>query len=217
MAEGARETPALRDLSAACREAGIPLRERPRAELDRMVPDHHGVVVRVRPAPALGERELAAWPFGDEDIVVALDGIVDPHNVGAAARSAEAAGAAMLVTRVRRAAAPSTSAIRASAGALLHLPYARVANIPRALARLQAAGFFVVGLDGRSTTSVYDEPCPSGRVAVVVGSEGEGLSRLTRRVCDALVALPMRGAVGSLNASSALAAVLYAYVLPSRR
>ncbi len=217
VAEGTRETPALRDLREACREASIPLRERPRAELDRLAPDHHGVVVRLRTALELGERELATWPFGNDDVVVVLDGIVDPHNLGAAARSAEAAGAAMLVTRVRRAAAPSTAAIRASAGALLHLPHARVANIPRALARLQAAGFFVVGLDERSGTSAYDEPCPSGRVAIVVGSEGQGLSRLTRRTCDAIVSLPMRGRVGSLNASASLAAVLFAYVLPSRR
>ena len=217
VAEGIRETQALRDLREACREANVPVRERARAVLDRMAPAHHGVVVRVRVAAELGERELATWPFGNDDVVVVLDGIVDPHNLGAAARSAEAAGAAMLITRVRRAASPSAAAVRASAGALLHLSHARVANIPRALARLQAAGFFVVGLDERSGTSVYDEPCPSGRIAVVVGSEAEGLSRLTRLACDALVSLPMRGRVGSLNASAALAAVLYAYVLPSRR
>jgi 23S rRNA (guanosine2251-2'-O)-methyltransferase len=100
---------------------------------------------------------------------------------------------------------------------LLHIPLARVANISRALGRLQDAGFTVVGLDGDARTSIFDEPCPEGRVALVVGSEGEGMSRLVRERCDALVALPMHGRVGSLNASASLAAALYGFVLPSRR
>jgi 23S rRNA (guanosine2251-2'-O)-methyltransferase len=135
----------------------------------------------------------------------------------AAARCAEASGASVLITRTRRAADVTPAAVRASAGALLHLPLARVANIPRALDRLQDAGFTVVGLDGDAEESIFDAPCPEGRVALVVGSEGDGMSRLVRERCDVLVALPMRGRVGSLNASASLAAVLYGYVLPSRR
>jgi 23S rRNA (guanosine2251-2'-O)-methyltransferase len=183
-----------------------------------MAPDPQGVVAVVStasPAP-LSERELAEFPFSDDAVVVVLDGITDPQNLGAAARSAEAAGAAVLVSRVHRAAGVTPAAIRASAGALLHLPHARVANIPRAIQRLQDAGFFVVGLADEAEHDVYAEPCPAGRVAVVVGSEGEGLARLTRDRCDALVRLPMHGRVGSLNASASLAAALYAYVLPSR-
>ena len=145
-----------------------------------------------------------------------LDGITDPQNLGAAARSAEGAGGAMLVTRTRRAADVTPAAVRASAGALLHLPHARVANIARALERLQSAGFWIVGLEERADATVYDEPCPPGKVAVVLGSEGEGLTRLVRERCDALVSLPMRGQVGSLNAAASLAAVLYAFVVPSR-
>jgi 23S rRNA (guanosine2251-2'-O)-methyltransferase len=97
---------------------------------------------------------------------------------------------------------------------LLHLPHARVANISRSIDRLQDAGFTVVGLDGEADRSIFDEPCPEGRVALVVGSEASGLSRLVRERCDRLVALPMRGHVGSLNAAASLAAALYAYVLP---
>jgi 23S rRNA (guanosine2251-2'-O)-methyltransferase len=111
----------------------------------------------------------------------------------------------------------SPAAIRASAGALLHLPLARVANIPRSLARLKEARFTVVGLDEEAVRSVYDETAPDGRLAVVVGAEGEGLARLTRETCDVLVSLPMHGRVGSLNASASLAAVLFAYVVPRRR
>jgi 23S rRNA (guanosine2251-2'-O)-methyltransferase len=214
VARGARGTPGLRELTVAAAEAGTRVREVDRAELDRLAPDHHGVVARVRPAPELGERALATWPFADDAVAVALDGVDDPQNLGAAARSAEAAGAAMLVTRTHRAAPVTPSAIRASAGALLHIPHARVANIPRALHRLRDVGFTVVGLDEKAERSVYDERAPGGRIAVAVGSEGEGLARLTREACDVLVSLPMRGRIGSLNASASLAAVLFAYVLP---
>jgi len=147
---------------------------------------------------------------------VVLDGVEDPQNLGAAARSAEAAGASVLVTRTHRAASITPAAIRASAGALLHVPSARVANISRALDRLRDAGFTAIGLDDGAERSIYDEPCPEGRVAIVVGAEGAGLSRLVREHCDVLVSLPMRGRVGSLNASASLAATLYAYVLPTR-
>ena len=210
----------MRALLEACRAAPVPVLEVDRAELDRLGPDHRGVVVvssperRVR-AP-LARRELATHPFADDAVVVILDGITDPQNLGAAARSAEAAGAAMLVSRIHRAADVTPPAVRASAGALLHLPHARVANIGRAIQRLQDAGFFVVGLAGEAAEDLYAESCPPGRVAIVIGSEGEGLARLTRERCDTLVRLPMRGRVGSLNASAALAAALYAYVLPSR-
>jgi 23S rRNA (guanosine2251-2'-O)-methyltransferase len=149
--------------------------------------------------------------------VVVLDGIEDPQNLGAAARAAEAAGAAALVSRTHRGAPVTDAAIRASAGALLHLPHARVANIARAIERLQDGGFTVVGLDGEAPHTIFDEPCPSGRVAIAVGSEGTGLSRLVRERCDDVVALPMRGHVGSLNAAASLAAALYAYVLPRDR
>ncbi len=210
---GARSTPGLRDVLDACREAGVPVREVDRAELDRLASDHRGVVALTGAPESIGERELATWPFGEDDLVVVLDGITDPQNLGAAARSAEAAGARMLVTRIRRAADVTPAAIRASAGALLHLPCARVANIARALERLKDAGFTVVGLDERAERTVFEEEPPEGRVAVVLGSEGEGLGRLTREACDLLVRLPMRGRVGSLNASASLAAALYAFVL----
>jgi 23S rRNA (guanosine2251-2'-O)-methyltransferase len=217
VAGGARGTQGLRELLDAAAEAGTAVREADRSELDRLASDNHGVVARVRPAPELGERALAAWPFEDEALVVALDGVEDPQNLGAAARSAEAAGAAMLVTRTHRAAPVTPAAIRASAGALLHLPHARVANVARALERLKASGFTVVGLDEQAELSIYDEPAPAGRLALVLGSEGQGLGRLTRAACDLMVRLPMRGRVGSLNASASLAAALFAYVVPRRR
>jgi len=212
----ARSTAGLRDVLEACRESGLQVREVARSELDGLAADHRGVLAITGKPTTIGERELAAWSFGPDDLVVVLDGITDPQNLGAAARSAEAAGATILVTRTRRAADVTPAAIRASAGALLHLTHARIANIARGLERLKNLGFTVVGLDERAERTVFEEQPPEGRVAVVLGSEGEGLGRLTRQACDVLVRLPMRGRVGSLNASASLAAALYGFVLPGR-
>ncbi len=217
VARGTRRSPAMRDVVAAARAARVPVREVERDELDALDGDHRGVAARLlRPAPTLGERDLASYDWAADAIVVVLDGVEDPQNLGAAARSVEAAGAAMLITRTHRSAPPTAAAIRASAGALLHLPHARVANLSQALDRLRDAGFTTVGLDERADRSIFDEPCPDGRVALVVGSEGTGISRLVREHCDLLVSVPMHGKVGSLNAAASLAVVLYAYVLASR-
>jgi len=218
LARGARQTQGLQAVLGAADRARVPVREVGRADLDQLAPDHRGVVARVRSvdvAPTvLTERDLALTDWTDDAVVVVLDGIEDPQNLGAAARAAEAAGAAALVTRTRRGAQVTDAAIRASAGALLHLPHARVANVSRAIERLQDRGFTAVGLDGEAERTIFDDPCPEGRVALALGSEGSGLSRLVRDRCDVLVALPMRGHVGSLNAAASLAAALYAYVLP---
>lgn len=220
VAVGARDTQGLRAVREAARAARVPVRATERRALDLLAEDHRGVVARTAGgrtghAP-MGERDLATFPFASDALVVVLDGITDPQNLGAAARTAEAAGAAALVTRARRAAGVTPAAVRASAGALEHLPHAVVANIARALGRLQDVGFSVVGLDADAPRTIFDERCPDGRVAVVVGSEGEGISRLVRGRCDLLVSLPVKGRVGSLNASAALAAALYGSVLPSR-
>ncbi|HET9311038.1 MAG TPA: 23S rRNA (guanosine(2251)-2'-O)-methyltransferase RlmB [Actinomycetota bacterium] len=217
ISSAAKRTQGLRAVLDAAAERGLPVRTVPRATLDALADEHQDVVARLGNLPEdLSERELAMFPFAPDAVVVVLDGITDPQNLGAAARSAEAAGAAMLVTRTRRAADVTPAAIRASAGALAHLPHARVANIARAIERLQGTDFWVVGLDETADVTVYDDHCPPGRVAVVIGAEGEGLARLTRERCDHVLSLPMHGRVGSLNASASLAAVLYAYVVPSR-
>jgi 23S rRNA (guanosine2251-2'-O)-methyltransferase len=197
------------EILRAAERAGVRVRIGP-AGTDREI------AARVTLPPPLSERDLSTHRFGAEALVVVLDGITDPQNLGAAARSAESAGAELLVTRDRRAAPTTPAAVRASAGALVHLPLARVANIPRALERLRDGGFTIVGLDGDAPRSIYDEAGPEGRVALVVGAEDRGLSRLVRDRCDELRSLPMLGRVSSLNASAALAAAIYGFVLPSR-
>lgn len=221
VAQGSQRGQGLGEVLDAAERVGIRVSEVPRDRLDAMTEPgtHRGVIARTSAGgvrATLGERDLATFSFAPDAVVVVLDGVEDPQNLGAAARSAEAAGAAMLVTRTHRAAPVSEAAVRASAGALAHLPHARVANIARALGRLQDVDFTVVGLDGEAPHTVYSLPCPDARLALVVGSEGSGISRLVRERCDLLVGLPMRGKVGSLNAAASLAAVLYSWVLPTR-
>jgi 23S rRNA (guanosine2251-2'-O)-methyltransferase len=220
LARGARQSPGMRDVLDAARGTGLRSREVDRSVLDDLATDHRGVVARLGALPSaatLGERDLSTHDWAADAVVVILDGVEDPQNLGAAARSIEAAGGAMLITRTHRSAPVTAAAVRASAGALLHLPHARVANLSRAIDRLHEASFAVVGLDEGAPGTIYDAPCPEGRVALVVGGEGAGMSRLVREHCDQLVSLPLQGAVASLNAAASLAAVLYAYVLPRGR
>jgi 23S rRNA (guanosine2251-2'-O)-methyltransferase len=175
--------------------------------------DHQGVAAIVNPPREMDERALGSSDFEPDAAVVVLDGITDPQNLGACARSAEAAGAAMLITRKRRAAPLSAGAVKASAGALFHLPVARVANISRVLGNLKERGFYVVGLDHYAASDIHQATPPPRPLALVVGAEDVGLSRLVRESCDELVAIPMAGRTSSLNASAALAVALFGYVL----
>jgi 23S rRNA (guanosine2251-2'-O)-methyltransferase len=206
----------MRDVLDAARGAHVRVRTVDRSALDGLAEDHRGVVARLgaTPPPPLTERDLSSFPWDPAAVAVVLDGIEDPQNLGAAARSVEASGSQMLITRTHRSAPVTHAAVQASAGALLHLPHARVANLARAIDRLKAERFTAIGLDEAAEISIYDGSCPEGRVVLVVGSEGAGLSRLVREHCDLLVSLPMHGKVGSLNAAASLAAVLYGYVLP---
>lgn len=210
VATRARTTHGLRELLEAAATEGVAVRRVDAGEIEALVPgeNHQGVAATVRiPTPA-DEAQLVRHGWDDDALVVALDGITDPHNLGAIARSAEAAGAAALVVRTVRGATIGPAAIRASAGALLHLRVASVANLSRALERLKDAGFWVAGLDAAGRP---DAERPPGRLALVVGSEGEGLSRLVRETCDELVSIPMRGRIASLNASAAAAVALFGY------
>jgi len=214
VAGGVEATHGLRELTEAAERSGVGLRRVERRALDDLgVSDHQGVAATVTLPPELDERALSAFPFPADALAVVLDGITDPQNLGACARSAEAAGACLLLVRRPRAASVTPAAVRASAGALLHLPVARVANLPRAIERLKERAFTVVGLDHGAARSIHDGLPPARPLALVVGSEGEGMSRLVREACDGLVAIPIAGKTASLNASAALAAALFGYAL----
>jgi 23S rRNA (guanosine2251-2'-O)-methyltransferase len=218
IAEDARATRGLRELIEAAGAAGVPLRRVPAETIDDLGGGgvHQGVVARVVYPTPIGEADLVARDWGEDAVLVLLDGVTDPRNVGAVARTAEAAGAAGLVLRERRGAGLSPVAMKASAGALLHLPVAAVANLPRTMRRLQEKGFWVVGLHGDAATSLDRADPPPGRLALVVGAEGEGLSRLVRQTCDELVRIPMRGRVASLNVSVAAGVALFRLPAPRK-
>ena len=208
VAISARRTAGLSELVRLAERRQVRLRRVERAELDRLAAGglHQGVVATADPLDACTVADLVA--AGNPPLLVVLDGIEDPRNLGAIARAAEAAGAAGLIVQKRRTAPVSSVALKASAGALAHLPVAPVVNVARALEELRAAGVWTVGLDAGAGRTLFEvDLCLP--VALVVGAEGRGLRRLVRERCDWTAALPMRGRVGSLNAAVAAGVALF--------
>jgi 23S rRNA (guanosine2251-2'-O)-methyltransferase len=196
----------VQEVIDACRRAGIPVRFEERAVLDKLARTavHQGVVAV---ATAEKYRHLSEVPEGAR-LVVVLDGVEDPHNLGAIIRTANAAGVNAVVIPERRAAGVTPVVAKAAAGALEHVPLVKVVNINRALESLKEDGFWIYGLDERGETS-YDEYEYNSPTVFVLGGEGKGLHAQTRKHCDALVRIPMSGAIGSLNVSVAAGVMLF--------
>ena len=176
-------------------------------ELTRLAgsPDHQGIVAEVDPYPYADAGAMLAKP---EALIVVLDRIQDPQNLGAMARSAEAAGATGLVIPIRRSASVTAAAAKASAGAVEHLPIARVPNLAEYLSRAKEEGAWVYGAEANAE-SPYTQADLTGKVVLVMGSEGKGLRRLVADRCDLVVSIPVRGRVASLNVAAAAAVVLF--------
>jgi 23S rRNA (guanosine2251-2'-O)-methyltransferase len=191
--------------------AGIAVLETGMAELDRLTGGavHQGVALRVRPYDYAHPEDFAERTGPALPLIVALDGVTDPRNLGAVVRSAAAFGASGIVVPARRSAGVTAGAWKASAGALARLPVARAVNLTRALTAYQGAGFFVAGLDASGSTDVRDMPVADGPLVLVVGSEGRGLSRVVAAACDLLVRIPMADGTESLNAGVAASIALY--------
>jgi 23S rRNA (guanosine2251-2'-O)-methyltransferase len=164
-----------------------------------------GVLALAAPLPEADLDTLVAGRGGTAPFLVALDGVTDPGNLGAILRSAECAGVTGAILPRLRAVHVTPAATKAAAGAVEHVPMAVVGGLPAALAGLRTAGVHVVGLDGAASTSLYDVAGADGPVCLVLGAEGRGLSRLVRERCDEVVAIPMKGVLGSLNVSAAAA------------
>ena len=183
-----------------------------RPALDRMLPPdsvHQGLAARVLPLPEADLDDLLDALAGQpQATLLLLDRITDPHNVGAILRSAAAFGAAAVILTERHAAPESGSLAKAASGALEHLPLIRVGNLARAREAIKTAGFWCVGLAAEAERTLAEVVEP-GRVAVVLGAEGEGMRRLTRERCDLLARLPTGGPIGQLNVSNAAAVALY--------
>jgi 23S rRNA (guanosine2251-2'-O)-methyltransferase len=193
--------------------AAVPVLEAGRGELDRLTGGalHQGVALRVPQYEYAHPADLAARAAarGAAPLIVALDGVTDPRNLGAVVRSAAAFGADGVVIPARRSAGVTAAAWKASAGALAHVPVARATNLVRALEEYMAAGLFVAGLDAAGGTDVGGLDVAGDPLVIVVGSEGRGLSRLTAQRCDLLVRIPIVARTESLNASVAAAIALY--------
>ncbi len=183
------------------------------AELDRLTGGalHQGLALRVRPYNYAHPDDLLARAAdaGELPLIAALDGITDPRNLGAIARSAVAFGAHGLVVPGRRGAGVTAGAWKASAGALARVPVARAVNLARALQSYQEAGIFLAGLDAAGTTDIRDLELASAPLALVIGSEGNGLSRIVAQACDVLVRIPVAARTESLNAGVAAGIALY--------
>jgi 23S rRNA (guanosine2251-2'-O)-methyltransferase len=176
-------------------------------ELERLCgsPDHQGVVAEVEPYPYAGAMELL---LAENALLIALDQVQDPRNLGAVARSAEAAGAAGLIVPERRSAAVTAVACKASAGAVEHLAIAHVRNLADWLAEAKEASFWIWGADAEAEQAPWDVDL-SGPTVLVLGGEGKGLRPRVASACDGLIALPQRGRIDSLNVSAAAAALLF--------
>jgi len=201
-----------------CRRNGVAVRVLPRPELDRMAGNnaHQGVVAVTSAKQYNDLDDVIAAKRGQYSLLVVLDGIEDPHNLGAILRTADAAGADGVVIPERRAAGVTATVTKASAGASEHLPIAKVTNIARTVEELKERNIWVVGLDERATQT-YDALDYKMDCAIVLGAEGKGVHDLVRKKCDFLVSIPMLGKVPSLNVSVAAAVVLYEIVRQRRK
>ncbi|MGM9662183.1 MAG: 23S rRNA (guanosine(2251)-2'-O)-methyltransferase RlmB, partial [Oscillospiraceae bacterium] len=171
---------------------------------------HQGVIAlaAVREYATVESMLEAAEKKGEKPLLVVCDELSDPHNLGAVIRTAECAGAHGVIIPKRRSAGLTAVVGKTSAGAVSYLPVARVANLTAALQELQEKGVWVFGAAAEGTTSLYEADL-KGPAAIVIGNEGQGISRLVRQQCDFLVSIPMKGRISSLNASAAAAVLLY--------
>lgn len=212
---GERSGERLERVLALAREQQVPVRRVTPDVLDRDARRgvHQGVTATVDDAPVVDWRDLLTGP--QPPLIVVLDGVEDPHNLGAIIRTVDAAGGNGIVIQSRRSAALAGAAAKAAAGALAHVRVAEVVNIARALGELKEAGVWTIGLAGDAGTA-YDGLDMTGPTALVVGAEGQGLRRLVRESCDFLASIPMLGRVGSLNVSVATGIALYEAVRQRR-
>ena len=203
---------ALAHIAAAARDKGIVVVECDRKKLDFMsrTHSHQGVIAQaaVREYASVDDILNAAREKGEPPLIVVCDELSDPHNLGAVIRTAECAGAHGVIIPKRRSAGLTAVVAKTSAGAVSHIPVARVPNLPALLKELKDEGVWVFGTAADGDRVLYDAAL-KGPAAIVIGSEGDGMGRLVRETCDFLVRIPMKGKLNSLNASAAAAILLY--------
>jgi len=208
----------LQRIVEECRRQGVAVRFLTRTEIERMTHDngHQGVLAVTSEKRYNDLDDLLAAKRAEYSLIVVLDGVEDPHNLGAILRTADAAGVDGVAIPERRAAGVTGTVVKVSAGASEHLPIAKVTNISRTLEELKSKNLWTVGLDERGTQS-YETLDYKMDCAIVLGAEGKGLHDLVRKKCDFLISIPMLGKVASLNVSVAAAIVLYEIVRQRRK
>ncbi len=207
-----RKDSRIRAIVSLAQKAGVPVREVSKNELDSVASgvEHQGVLAEFRGEPVGNEASLFEQISASDGalFVLVLDGVQDPHNLGACIRSADAAGVDALVVPVDNSVGITPVVRKVASGAAETVPVFQVTNLQRVLKKLQSAGIWVYGAAGEADSSIYDLDL-TGSVALVMGSEGSGLRRLTREVCDGLFSIPMHGSVSSLNVSVAAGISLF--------
>lgn len=218
-AQEGRDDPRLAEVVGLLEARGIQVERVPRRELDRRLDGarHQGVLLEVRGAEVRGERDLEEYltQLPAPAFLLVLDGVTDPHNLGACLRSADAAGVQAVILPKDRSVGLTPVVRKVACGAAESLPVFSVTNLARALRTLQDAGIWIYGAAGEAGQTLYEVDF-TGSIAVVLGAEGGGLRRLTREHCDGLVKIPMAGTVESLNVSVATAVLLYEVVRQRR-
>ena len=211
ISEDVYDTAVLAEIADLCEERRVPLQHFTRKKLDdyALTDSHQGVIAQAEPIQPVALETLISENPKKLPMIVALDGVTDPRNLGAVLRTAEVAGVTGIVLPRHRAARLTPAAVKAAAGAVEHLPIALVAGLPAAIKQMSDKGLWVIGLDESARTSIYDMRVATEPLTVVLGAEGEGISHLIKQRCDQLVAIPQTGQIGSLNVSNAAAITIY--------
>ena len=219
IAEGAKPDRSLDEITRRAEEAGITLQRAPKRVLDANSEHgaHQGVIADAKPYP-FASLDAVLKRAADKSValIIALDHITDPGNLGAVVRTAEVVGADGVLVTKRRCAAVTAAAYKSSAGALAHVLLAQEANLASSLERCKEAGFWIAGASEHAEQTAWEAPL-EGRIVLVMGSEGEGLARLTQKRCDFLVRLPQAGKTGSLNVAQAATALSYEWLRRASR
>jgi len=214
LAKGTKQDRSIEFLKKLAAEKKVSIKEVSRQELDNLSErgSHQGVIAQAAPYPFASLTKVLETVADDKNaLIIVLDHITDPGNLGAIVRSAEVVGAACVIIPDRRSVGVTPAAWKAAAGALAHLPLVQITNVAQTIEQLQESGFWVAGASEHAEQIAWDASM-SGRLVLVMGSEGEGLARLTQERCDFLVKLPQTGNVGSLNVAQACTALSYEWM-----
>ena len=211
ISEDVHDTAILAEIADLCEERRVPIRQLTRRKLDdyALTDSHQGVIAQAESIRPVEIETFTSSSSRIPPLLIALDGVTDPGNLGAILRTAEIAGVTGIVLPRHRAVRLTPAAVKAAAGAVEHLPIALVAGLPTVLKEMSEKGLWIVGLDGNAKNSIYEMQVATEPLMIVLGAEGEGLSHLTKKRCDQLVSIPQVGQLESLNVSNAAAITIY--------